>query len=145
MKRKWKYSILLMLLFTLLFGCGSKKDEIDESNGFEIYDYEVNDIEGGVIVTYRIKNNADTSLVFEGIDIREYDRDDAMLDSYESYTRLYEEATLEAGESMELSLVFSYENGLSKVVSEHCIYKEDIEGDLLKEDFKTPYEVKLDD
>lgn len=152
-----KLSLLLTLLLCFsLIGCSNQQvstSSINSINGnsqqekqtqkFKILESKVIGSEYGYINTqFKIKNISNQELTFEGIAIRELDKNGDILESYKSYNQHAVQASLEPGQSIYLKLSHKEGDVKSLEITGYTYDSED--GTFIDEDFPEKITLELE-
>ena len=152
-----KLSLLLTLLLCFsLTGCSNQQvstssiysinetsQQEKQTQKFRILESKVTGSEYGYIHTqFKIKNISNKELTFEGIAIKELDKNGDILDSYKSYSQNAIHASLEPGQSVYLKLLHEEGNVKSLEITGYTYDSED--GTFIDEDFPEKITLELE-
>ena len=143
MKKLLSFGLLLVLCGSLI-GCSSNvaeseniKDDIT-FEGCEIKD----DGSGYYTCTFKVKNNTDKKMTFQGISIYELDSNGDILDTWKSYNQSTVDADLEPGQSISFETTHEISSGIEQIKSTSYEYEDENEI-WIEEDFLEPIIVDL--
>lgn len=155
-----KYSIVLLISLFLssiiLVGCNrSNVISLEESENvekeslnqnvddiiFEGYEIEEDDY-GYIHCKYKVKNNTDKTIKFQGISIIELNEDGDILDSWNSYNQSAVDVSVKPDQSISFKTMHSVEDGVVQINSTEYIYEDENENWIEKE-FIKPVEIYI--
>lgn len=143
-------SFLLVLLLCIgLVGCSSNSSssdvgETEDTNNDVIFEgYEVKENESGYYdCIFKVKNNTDKKIVFQGISIYELDDNGDILDKWNSYNQNAINAELDPGQSISFDTSHEISSGIKKIKSTSYSYIDESET-WVEKDFLDPIIIDL--
>lgn len=155
-----KYSLVLLISLALssiiLVGCNKSNDiNLEESNNvknealnqnvddiiFEGYEIEEDDY-GYIHCKYKVKNNTNETIKFQGISIIELNENGDILDSWDSYNQNAIDVSVKPDQSISFETTHSIEEGIVQINSTKYTYEDENENWIEKE-FIEPVEIYI--